>query len=311
MVYIRQIVVLVILVITYLSITILIDTRHGRISMSRTLPFQSDPSQSHTNASKVPSYAKYPKNMGVYLAATKRLAAGVRRSPAISWCKRLGFRIASRTSPVTALASFPGSGNTWLRYLIQQASGLMTGSVYQDQTLLKNGFPGEGIQDGRVIVVKTHELRRSNYTKAILIIRDPYEAILAEFNRQNGGHIGHARPKAFMAQNWHRLKSTGAGIWEKTAKFWHNQFLNNPQNLLVVHYALLKNDTEHQLRRILDFLNVEVTDKTMQCVMSRKEGNYHRKKKKIQGQIFDAQTKKLIDASKEAVYEIFPFQQNS
>ena len=36
-------------------------------------------------------------------------------------CRPLGF---SQTSlPMTALASFPGSGNTWVRHLLQQATG--------------------------------------------------------------------------------------------------------------------------------------------------------------------------------------------
>ncbi len=33
----------------------------------------------------------------------------------------LGMR--PEPGPVVALASFPGSGNTWLRYLLQQATG--------------------------------------------------------------------------------------------------------------------------------------------------------------------------------------------
>ena len=35
----------------------------------------------------------------------------------ISWCKRLAVR--SPPGPITALASYPGSGNTWSRYIIQ------------------------------------------------------------------------------------------------------------------------------------------------------------------------------------------------
>ena len=44
----------------------------------------------------------------------------VGRGP-ISWCKPLGMKVAP--GPVVALASFPGSGNTWIRYLLQQATG--------------------------------------------------------------------------------------------------------------------------------------------------------------------------------------------
>ena len=34
------------------------------------------------------------------------------------------------------LLSFPGSGNTWLRYLIERASGFYTGSCFKDTVLL-------------------------------------------------------------------------------------------------------------------------------------------------------------------------------
>ena len=48
----------------------------------------------------------------------------------------------SRFSP-TALMSFPGSGNTWMRHLIETATGFFTGSVYNDKGLHQNGFKGE------------------------------------------------------------------------------------------------------------------------------------------------------------------------
>ena len=58
--------------------------------------------------------------------------------------------------PLTALASFPGSGNTWIRYLLQQATGIATGSVYNSSQFLKSCFPGEGVYNGSVIAIKTH-----------------------------------------------------------------------------------------------------------------------------------------------------------
>ena len=54
------------------------------------------------------------------------------------------------------LKSFPGSGNTWLRYLIQKTTGFVTGSIHNSKILVKNGFPGEFISNGSAIVVKSH-----------------------------------------------------------------------------------------------------------------------------------------------------------
>ena len=38
-----------------------------------------------------------------------------------------------------ALASFPGSGNTWARYVIEGATGVFTGSIYNDKGLKSKG----------------------------------------------------------------------------------------------------------------------------------------------------------------------------
>ena len=61
----------------------------------------------------------------------------------VKWCKHpLGYISMRNRHYRIALASFPGSGNTWLRYLLQQASGILTGSVYNDQNFKDGIFPG-------------------------------------------------------------------------------------------------------------------------------------------------------------------------
>ena len=111
------------------------------------------------------------------------------------------LRFLNRTKPLTALVSFPGSGNTWMRYLIEQATGIFTGSVYCDRGL-KVVHPGEHIKSGNVIVVKTHQAEatlvpisqemfgRSHFNQAIFLLRNPFDALLSEANRRWGGH-GH------------------------------------------------------------------------------------------------------------------------
>ncbi len=104
-----------------------------------------------------------------------------------------------------ALASYPGSGNTWVRGLLQEVTGLCTGGVYCDIALRQNGFPGEELRSGVVLVVKTHQtdprwtgVHYSSdlplvyykkvedipvYSTAILLVRNPFYAIVAEHNR--------------------------------------------------------------------------------------------------------------------------------
>ena len=116
-----------------------------------------------------------------------------RNGPSIEWCiSPLGYK---PKGPKVALASFPGSGNTWLRYLLQQATGILTGSVYKDYALLKNGFPAENVSNGSVLVVKTHEFgpkARKPFDRVVLLVRNPFASLQAEFNRRSGGHTGHA-----------------------------------------------------------------------------------------------------------------------
>lgn len=55
-----------------------------------------------------------------------------------SWCREKMFRPESSSS-LTALSSFPGAGNTWLRHLIELATGYYTGSYYFDGSLYNKG----------------------------------------------------------------------------------------------------------------------------------------------------------------------------
>mgnify|MGYP000126647901 CR=1 FL=1 len=55
-------------------------------------------------------------------------------------CARYRIHFARQKSlPMTALVSFPGSGNTWVRYLLETASGVFTGSIYIDRRIISKG----------------------------------------------------------------------------------------------------------------------------------------------------------------------------
>ena len=102
-----------------------------------------------------------------------------------------------RRLPV-ALASTEGSGNTWVRGLLEKATGICTGFVYCDIMMRARGFIGENIKSGSVLVVKTHthgprwygeryhhpKQDEPHYGSAIFIIRNPHDSLIAEWNRR-------------------------------------------------------------------------------------------------------------------------------
>ncbi|RXG68494.1 WSCD family member [Armadillidium vulgare] len=91
--------------------------------------------------------------------------------------------------PLAYLISFPRSGNTWTRYLIEATTGLATGSIYTSDLLIKMEIQlisylgeSENPYDGTVLIVKSH--RFVAYSKSlddiyeyeipvVLLIRNP------------------------------------------------------------------------------------------------------------------------------------------
>ena len=87
-------------------------------------------------------------------------------------------------------SKFPGSGNTWMRYMIERATGYYTGAIGNDGTLYRGGFLGEfeDSEAGTTILVKTHRpIIRAK--AAVLLIRNPFNAILVKASRYFIGHI--------------------------------------------------------------------------------------------------------------------------
>ena len=83
-------------------------------------------------------------------------------------------------------------------------SGIGTSSVYCFKPLLQQGFPFECERRGeKVLVVKTHGFDRNSlksFERVILIIRNPFNALLAFFNyAQTINQTGYAGVKSFFS----------------------------------------------------------------------------------------------------------------
>jgi Sulfotransferase domain len=159
------------------------------------------------------------------------------------------------------VASYPRSGNTWLRFLLTR---ILTGrsaafdnvnSVIAEIGIHKDALallPGEGR------LIKTHELYRPTYKRAIYLIRDVRDVLLSQYSRENelglvwwadfDGYI-----KAFLEGS-----INGFGPWQEHIPQWLDSPLAKRGDLLAVKFADMRRQTQETLERIVDFLGIEV-----------------------------------------------------
>ena len=110
-------------------------------------------------------------------------------------------------SRTVAMASFPGSGSTWMRSTLEEITGIYTGSVYCDKDLKSKGFVGERITSSNVLFVKTHSPNKNffipsklyydlgkfkNIRAAILLVRNPLDSIVSYWNYERSSHTATA-----------------------------------------------------------------------------------------------------------------------
>jgi len=108
-------------------------------------------------------------------------------------CKNMSFQ---KTGKAAALLSFPGSGNSWVRQLIETTTGIYTGTYKDcDVSYICNGMIGEGVYTDNVIAVKIHfpinDLDWLYDRDIIYVVRNPFNAILADWNRQKSAIKDH------------------------------------------------------------------------------------------------------------------------
>lgn len=212
------------------------------------------------------------------------------------------------------LYTFPGSGNTWGRLLIEYATGIYSGSVYNDRTLLQ-ALPGEFTCDWSVSVIKVHPHthnaaallhggfnsdnmkckrgRVQKFEKAVLLIRDPFDSIWSEFQRRlTQSHVA-GIPSSYF--DWFRWQANAANMAYKYWEMWQMQYTAIErelprENVLYIKYEDLKDkDTRvNAMHDVARFLGVDSSPEQLECsfILAENPGA-HRKLDK------DSMTKKV------------------
>lgn len=159
------------------------------------------------------------------------------------------------------LATFPRSGNHWVRYLIEEATDIATSSVYRDKDpkhlptpfpwggyCFPNGYQGNCRypEPGEIVVIKTHypALKPSKFDcqpfeRAIRIIRHPIDSFYSFYVYRHG-----EQPEDFMFKE-DDLKQF-IDIWKKFQKYWDEQ-----QNVVTIRFEDLYQDPIRNFRKIM------------------------------------------------------------
>lgn len=150
------------------------------------------------------------------------------------------------------LASFPRSGNTWLRFIL---ANLMSGNEvgitfhnyhqYVPDIHFIRDFSEWRSYPPFPRVIKSHLLPQPEYKNIIYIVRDPRAAIISHWLYKG---------KPCELEQYILSDDIWPAVWNVHVGQWVNYSHSN--NVLIVRYEEMLSNTEEQIRNILAFLGL-------------------------------------------------------
>ena len=168
---------------------------------------------------------------------------------------------------ITLLASYPRSGNTLVRTLLEKVTGCVTGSDTRPNRNLsrelaeRHNLIGEGVVDGNSTpFVKTHWPERTGCVpfvakRVILVVRNPYDAIDSYWNMNaTCSHTQTVTDEVYeqFADFYNDLARNEIGVWIKFHHYWLQEAAKKIP-ILVIRFEDLIRDPAEQVRQMLQF----------------------------------------------------------
>lgn len=204
----------------------------------------------------------------------------------------LGIDIAGRNFAVypddTFVVSYPRSGNTWTRFLIANL-------VHPDKDVsfanIEKLIPDTSSQSNRALkttprprIIKTHEYFDHRYPKTIYIVRDPRDVVLSYYDFQRKYmQIDDAYPLEQYVDDFvnGKLISIGWGTWGENVASWI--YTRGKRNtFLLMRYEDMMKDTERELARISEFLDIPADPKRLRQAVESSSADRMRALEKLE-----------------------------
>jgi hypothetical protein len=176
------------------------------------------------------------------------------------------------------LASYPRSGNAWLRFMALEIVGVSSGFDAVKDVIPYVGdhldAPHLAPRDGRLL--KTHEPYLPVYRRAIYLARDPRDVALSYFRYLQ--RIGRLRihPNDDVAATFDRYVSAfvngrvdGYGTWQQHVLSWRAAAEHDGADILTLRYEDMRRDPVDAVHQIAAWLPLTMTDGEAQGVAER------------------------------------------
>lgn len=200
----------------------------------------------------------------------------------------------------TMLASYPRSGNTWLRFLLFE---LLAGYPASFETInradsavpeLRNLRHAPTSLDGNGRLIKTHEPFRKEYQRAIYLVRDPRDVAISEYYFLKYKGIEFLSFDHYLT-HFLKGKVNGFGNWLHHVNSWLTAKQKNEARILVIKYEEIQGSTQQTLFQILDFLNLFPNPNAIQAAIQNNTIQKMRQKEETARQTIFKQYPKEIN----------------
>jgi Sulfotransferase domain len=202
------------------------------------------------------------------------------RSPLL-WARHRGFQASD-----VFTASYPRSGSTWLRFiLVELLAGQSSGfnSVNTASPDVGQHASGQPLLPGGGRLIKTHELYRRSYRRAIYLARDPRDVMLSEYNYEKALGVIDDDFDAFL-DAFLRKGVNPFGLWIDHVNTWLHAADAGRCELLVVRFEDMRRETEKSLGQMMEFLNFPVDAETIRKAVAANSLEQMKAKEKISPQ---------------------------
>jgi hypothetical protein len=192
--------------------------------------------------------------MSILRKVRHKIAKGPVHGP-LTWIRHRGLRPAD-----VFVASYPRSGNTWLRFMLYEILVGQSSSFNNIHQLIPDvGKQGNALpvlaNNGRLI--KTHEAYLPRYHKAIYLVRDARDVVLSEFAYQKALDLAEDNFDTYLPR-FLGGELNPFGSWTAHVDSWLDAKDKGWAEVLVVRFDEMRSQPEDSLADMMAFLNLPV-----------------------------------------------------